>query len=1402
MGTGMVSALPDRGGREANRYERLRQRRRTQQAEVKKRTGEYKASETRQLRNLQPPADHGRDFKLNRQIRPPARLSPPDSLNCRLVGKIQYPPFWEYMGACVTTSGVSYVSVEAGNFSRILAFDVSDPSNISQLGFVGTGIDWIYVLAKSGNYLYAVGNERLEIYDARNPSAMVKVSALTFPGPYITDVVVRDSFAYLGDEDGVRIVNVANPTAPFTVGYTPVDDGCWQLAVQGDYLYGVNDEKMFVIDISNVSAPVARGQLEVEGLWDIAAQGDFAFACGEEYSLVIDCSNPDVPLVVWTGEVEGYMEELSGNLLYILGSEWLIVYNVGNPSNPIRMGMYGEIEPPEECDGLSVVGTTAYATGACLYVIDCSDFGPPVIGQCGDWYSDAVWVRDTFAYLATSDGMKIVNIAVPSNPVLKASCPDVGWSRSVVVRDTLAVVGNEAGMLWTVNVRNPLAPAVIGVATLLGKVVGLSVRDSLVFAACDYNGLQIVNIRNPAAPLVVGSYYPGSDVRGVWVTDTLAYLANGWAPMEIVNVKDPANPFSVVTCASVGAYAVRVVGNRAYAAGYHRIMGKACFFVLDVSNPVQPQIFGELRARGRKVFVRDTLAFLSAYTGINVVNVAQPQSMSVIGTAGVDANDCWVGSRYGYVATDHGLKVVDFANPTGGIKLIGRYAPEEVANQIYAVALTGDYAVLTSDSGLQVISVANPASPTPVGTYQSVYYWSLDVKGSLVYCVGWSGFAIYDITNPASPARRGGYSGSFSAVKVDGDFAYITPIYAENGLAILDVRNPDAPQLVGACPLTNGPNTVNPWALAKVGDTVLVLGDDGSYYQSCLCVVDVSNPANPTQVAVAQIDESWSYRTGIAAKGNLCYLALHNLGLLIYDISSPTGPSLVGRYTDTLIYATDVALDGNYAIVTSSGYGLHVINVTSPVTPTLYGWYHPGYCDYHRLVAHDGLAYVADEEMANFSIIRYRPERIAGWQRLADLPAGPKNKNVKNGGCLAYKPDYLGDHVYALKGNGRCEFYRYNVFSNTWETKESIPAIGRSGKKKVVKKGGAIAAYFREPCLSPPGWRCCCCVPAIKGNNTLEFWLYDPQLSGTGVYPWSQLPDVPQGSKALKEGTGLVRLPVNDTPCVFLLKGSGTNEFYCFNHYAGSWRTMTPAPLGVSGKPYKSGSCLTTDGTNTIYALKGNYNEFYAYNIATGIWTTKASLPLVNSAGNKKKAKDGAALAWSQDRVYALKGNNTAELWQYNPTKDTWVQLTNMPVGGGKKVKGGGALTAMPDALFALKGNNTLEFWGFGISSLLADAGGTAAAGSSGAALKPELLLGANPVGEQIRIMLQLPQAGAVSLRLYDMTGRLAARLAQGWYPAGTVQVTIATQNLSKGVYLLRLSTAAGEIERKLVVIR
>jgi hypothetical protein len=425
------------------------------------------------------------------------------------------------------------------------------------------------------------------------------------------------------------------------------------------------------------------------------------------------------------------------------------------------------------------------------------------------------------------------------------------------------------------------------------------------------------------------------------------------------------------------------------------------------------------------------------------------------------------------------------------------------------------------------------------------------------------------------------------------------------------------------------------------------------------------------------------------------------------------------------------------------------------------------------------------------------------WARQADLPEGGKGKNVKDGGALAGGAPAGNDTgmVFAFKGNNRCEFYRYNTLTNTWIARESIPAYNRLGRKKAVRKGASLAFGTNGR------------VYATKGNNSLEFWEYSPGTGGLGSGVWAQKADVPPGAKTCKEGVSAVAVSEAGTSYIYLLKGSGTFEFYRYNADADAWDTSLPtAPAGTSGKPYKNGSCLAYDGGDTIYALKGSANEFFAYSISGRNWVNKDPLPLIGASGRKKKVKDGAGMACYRQTVYALKGGNTDEFWMFDCASRKWSEQTQLPAGA-KRVKGGGALT-FSDAdksLYAFRGNNSREYWKYG--PIAAD-GSRLTAGSQPEEVQvsslsvirnPSLRVAPNPSSGTASISYSLPKSGVVSLKLYDVAGKLVKTLVSGRRSAGGHSIRISdlglgASRLGSALYLLRYEAGEYRATEKLVI--
>jgi hypothetical protein len=164
----------------------------------------------------------------------------------------------------------------------------------------------------------------------------------------------------------------------------------------------------------------------------------------------------------------------------------------------------------------------------------------------------------------------------------------------------------------------------------------------------------------------------------------------------------------------------------------------------------------------------------------------------------------------------------------------------------------------------------------------------------------------------------------------------------------------------------------------------------------------------------------------------------------------------------------------------------------------------------------------------------------------------------------------------------------------------------------------------------------------------------------------------------------------------------------------GAWTRKVDVPIGLRNKSVKDGGALAYGKENThhndtgyVYALKGNStHEFYRYNTTSNVWIAEDSIPAVGHSGRKKTVKKGAALVMGTDsRVYATKGSNTYEFWQYDPGQpqtQRWTQLPDVPTGA-RGLKDGTGLAAVDiagtDYIHLLKGSGTYEFYSYNIES-------------------------------------------------------------------------------------------------------
>ena len=99
-----------------------------------------------------------------------------------------------------------------------------------------------------------------------------------------------------GLHGGLWIVNIETPAAPLQVGFYNLGTAGWGVAVSGGYAYVADQYGLQVIDVSDPSAPATGGFSGVSHASDVKVVGRYAYVTNPEGVRVIDVGHPAVPI--------------------------------------------------------------------------------------------------------------------------------------------------------------------------------------------------------------------------------------------------------------------------------------------------------------------------------------------------------------------------------------------------------------------------------------------------------------------------------------------------------------------------------------------------------------------------------------------------------------------------------------------------------------------------------------------------------------------------------------------------------------------------------------------------------------------------------------------------------------------------------------------------------------------------------------------------------------------------------------------------------------------------------------------------------------------------------------------------------------------------------------------------
>ena len=641
--------------------------------------------------------------------------------------------FPELNGAISITTQVindnTYALVAARDDNGIQIINITDPTIPTQAAVVmddsslALGGVFDITTVTINNKIYALAASRtddgVQIIDITDPTKPRTVFTITDNGDralngargITTTVISERTYALVAsqDDNGVQIIDITNPATPVSIA--DIYDG-------EDFteLFGASDITAVTIGTSTFALVAAGGDNGVQ---------------------IIDITNPTDPRPVSAiTDGENNFETLAGangiTTVTIGDNTYALVASIND--NGVQIIDIGITIQPYPFDSAvfdrSVPAFDSLSITDSLIIVDTIPTSDSLS------ITDAVTILSQRSVTSSDsvDPLVIITAPTPASSITDNSTLALTSSRditTVTINDTLYALvtslGNDGVQIIDISdPANPVATSNIvdnGTSTALDGAIGITtvtINDDTfaLVASILNNGVQIINITDPTTPVATAAIIDGTggfetlrraiSISTITINDDIYAIVaarddNG---IQIINITDPVHP-SFTASRTDGANRLETLGG-----------------AFDITT----------------VTINDTpYALVAARTdqGVQIIDLTNPAAPSFTATIIDNANRALQGPRgittvsigestYALVVsqTSNDVQIINITNPTSPHPFVPIYDgtdyPELLTpSDITAVSIGANtYALVASggDDGVQIIDITDPANPEPVSS--------------------------------------------------------------------------------------------------------------------------------------------------------------------------------------------------------------------------------------------------------------------------------------------------------------------------------------------------------------------------------------------------------------------------------------------------------------------------------------------------------------------------------------------------------------------------------------------------------------------------------------------------------------------------------------------------------------
>ena len=822
-------------------------------------------------------------------------------------------------------------------------------------------------IVANGDYLYVAdavdGLKVLRLVSTEHP-----VQVYGEAGRPVLDLLLDGETLYLAGPDGLRVLDVSDDARPREMVHMRLPGEPQGLALGFDRLYvALGSAGAAEIDIFNPAAPSLLRTYEVEGVaHDVLFLERAAFnervlyvAAGEAGLVAIDLNPLGGGTVREPFALPGPALDIArrGNALFVAGGETgLIAVDISFPG---VMSLAGVLAPSDgrSVDSVMITGKRAYlGEGDRMAVVDVSFADSMGRLTLVPVPATHVASRGVYLYVLHGDRITVFDARATSEPVFMRAYYGLGRVSRIATDGTRAYLAGagDGPVLVALDLSLPDRPAELDSLPALGAAHRPWPDADGVWLARGYEGLSRYRLSASGLLEVQGQYSISGEVGQItagadWL---LAGGRGGWALLGLNGERLPE-----VLALAPDPLPVRGVATNGEMIGVAAGESGVALYNLGGGQTGQPVLITQREARGSAtgIALDERFVYVADADGLSIYDNRYLQPVTRVALP-APPTDIVRKDHLAYFPLEDGqLAVVDLADPTGGLRVHSILQTRRPTDLFYGpdgetvYALEDDRLIrLRVDpvDDLMSVGFSNLRAYTSRGAFGGGWLWTLQ-PGSAIH--------VYDASPlpDEQPVHRQSITTRALEFAMRQNITYLA--LGEDGLALLDVTVPEAEIVFYEQPVRSvyldgnilfaAGESLTAWDVSdRVRPTLLAempLAAPGRHVDPAPAGLLVSlangfvlvNWENGRFTQVGQLSAAGEVDRGVQM-GDRAFLAMHQGGLLVVDLTDPANPVRLYSYTSAAgQFVNDLLpLDEGTLLVSWEG-GIEALDV-SQIEPT------------------------------------------------------------------------------------------------------------------------------------------------------------------------------------------------------------------------------------------------------------------------------------------------------------------------------------------------------------------------------------------------------------------------------------------------------------------------------------